>query len=240
MKGISPMVKLHKRLFLLALAGVLSSFCLTGCVGSLDDLTDKAINAVGTRVSDAMEDVDVKEVLGNISGKIGNALSSMPETSSAIKDTVSSLTSSFLSDVSSESASAPPEESASPSGDTETGETVSAQITETGKYTGKDEVAAFIHSFGRLPDNYLTSEQAKSLGWDGESDLWAIQSGAALGGDDYANLAGLLPSDGGRSWKQCDVNYNGGMRGPERLCYSSDGLIYYSPDRFTTFTELIF
>lgn len=232
------------RLLLLA-AGALSLCFLTGCSSSLDDLTDRAINAIGTRVSDAMEDVDVKEVMGNLSDKIGDALTSMPETSSALKDTVSSLTSSFLSDVSSDSSAS--EESASPSEDrsdadpSPTAESAGeAQITEDGSYTGKDEVAAYLHTYGRLPGNYITSEAAKNLGWDGEGDLWAIQSGAALGGDDYANLAGLLPSDGERSWKQCDVNYNGGIRGPERLCYSNDGLIYYSPDRFTTFVEIVF
>ena len=234
------------RLLLLA-AGALSLCFLTGCSSSLDDLTDRAINAIGTRVSDAMEDVDVKEVMGNLSDKIGDALTSMPETSSALKDTVSSLTSSFLSDVSSDPSASASEESASPSEDrsdadpSPTAEPAGeAQITEDGSYTGKDEVAAYLHTYGRLPGNYITSEAAKNLGWDGEGDLWAIQSGAALGGDDYANLSGLLPSDGERSWKQCDVNYNGGIRGPERLCYSNDGLIYYSPDRFTTFVEIVF
>ena len=35
-----------------------------------------------------------------------------------------------------------------------------------------------------------------------------------------------------------DVNYEGGTRGNERLVYSNDGLIYYSPDKFTTFEEV--
>ena len=62
-----------------------------------------------------------------------------------------------------------------------------------------------------------------------------MQDGAAIGGDPYENLAGLLP-DG--DWKQCDVNYAGGRRGSERLVYAADGAVYYSPDAFGTFEEL--
>lgn len=217
----------------LLLTALLSAGMLSGCVAKLDELTDKAINAIGSSVSDAMEDVDVKETMKNFSSKIDKLLNDMPETNSALKDTVSSITSSIANDVS--SSSQPAEDS-----DTPTSEAADITVTEDGSYTSKDEVAAYLHSYGKLPSNYLTTEAAKALGWDGESDLWAVQSGASIGGDEYGNHAGLLPSADGRTWKQCDVAYNGGTRGPERLVYSSDGLIYYSPDRFTTFEEIVF
>ena len=221
------------RFLALLLTALLSAGMLSGCVAKLDELTDKAINAIGSSVSDAMEDVDVKETLSNFSSKIDQMLGDMPETNSALKDAVSSITSSIANDVS--SASQPAEDA-----DTSASEAADVTVTEDGSYTGKDEVAAYLHTSGKLPSNYLTTEAATALGWDGDSDLWAVQSGAAIGGDEYANLAGLLPAADGRSWKQCDVGYNGGTRGPERLVYSSDGLIYYSPDRFTTFEEIVF
>ena len=39
------------------------------------------------------------------------------------------------------------------------------QVEEDGTYTSKEEVAAYIHEFGHLPDNYITKNQAKKLGW---------------------------------------------------------------------------
>ena len=223
------------RFFALLLTALLSAGILSGCTAKLDELTDKAINAVGSSVSDAMEDVDVKQTLSGFSDKLGNLLDGMPETNSALKDAVSSITSSIANDVSGSSSTS------DDTGSSEIAETqASAEVTEDGSYTSKDEVAVYLHTYGKLPSNYMTTEAAKALGWDGESDLWAIQSGISIGGDEYGNHAGLLPSADGRSWKQCDIGYNGGTRGPERLVYSSDGLIYYSPDRFTTFEEIVF
>ena len=36
-----------------------------------------------------------------------------------------------------------------------------------------------------------------------------------------------------------DINYKGGFRGPERLVYSNDGLIYYTKDHYDSF-ELLY
>lgn len=212
---------------------LLLSAAMTGCsLEKLDAWTDQAINVVGTRVSDAMEDVDVREVLSDVADKVEELLESMPETSSALKDSVSSLTSSVKSDLSAVGKGASGE-SASPAEDGD-----AASIEKGQPYTAAEDVIVYLALYGALPPNYLTTAQAQALGWDGEGDLWKIQDGACIGGDDFANLAGLLPSAEGRSWKQCDVNYAGGARGNERLVYSSDGLYYYSADRFSSFTEV--
>ncbi|WP_443081020.1 ribonuclease domain-containing protein [Tractidigestivibacter scatoligenes] len=34
------------------------------------------------------------------------------------------------------------------------------------------------------------------------------------------------------------MNYQGGHRGPERIVYSNDGLVYYTPDHYKTFEQL--
>lgn len=60
----------------------------------------------------------------------------------------------------------------------------------------------------------------------------------SIGGDIFGNREGRLPEAAGRKWYECDVNYNGGFRGEERLVYSSDGLIYYTSDHYQTFTEI--
>lgn len=212
---------------------MLLAAAMTGCsMEKLDDWTDKAINAVGTRVSDAMEDVDVREVLSNVADKVEGFLESMPETSSALQDTVSSLTSSVKSDLSS-SGRTTTDESSSPSVDG-----ISGRVEEGVSYTAVEDVAAYLYTYGILPPNYITTADAQALGWDGQSDLWVVKEGASIGGDNYENLAGLLPPADGRSWKQCDIGYEGGTRGNERLCYSNDGLYYYSTDRFSSFTEL--
>ena len=39
-------------------------------------------------------------------------------------------------------------------------------IDEDGHYTSKDEVALYIHTYGKLPNNYITKGEAKKLGWD--------------------------------------------------------------------------
>ena len=41
----------------------------------------------------------------------------------------------------------------------------SANITEDGTYDTKDEVAAYIIKYHKLPSNYITKSEARSLGW---------------------------------------------------------------------------
>jgi len=60
----------------------------------------------------------------------------------------------------------------------------------------------------------------------------------SIGGSRFGNYEGLLPEADGRIWYECDVNYNGGYRGAERILYSNDGLIYYTDDHYKTFTKL--
>ena len=41
------------------------------------------------------------------------------------------------------------------------------QIDEDGAYTTKDDVALYIHTYGHLPDNFITKKDAQALGWPG-------------------------------------------------------------------------
>ena len=60
----------------------------------------------------------------------------------------------------------------------------------------------------------------------------------SIGGSVFYNDDGKLPDAEGRTWHECDIDYDGGMRGPERIVWSTDGLIYYTPDHYETFEQL--
>ena len=111
-------------------------------------------------------------------------------------------------------------------------------LPEDGSYTTKEDVAQYLIQYGHLPGNFITKSDAKKAGWNGGS-LDAVLPGKCIGGDRFGNQEGLLPKAKGRSWRECDINTLGKKsRGPERLVYSSDGLIYYTDDHYESFALL--
>lgn len=112
-------------------------------------------------------------------------------------------------------------------------------ILESGSYTTPENVAEYIHTFGTLPCNFITKDDAIALGWDkSKGNLWEVADGMSIGGDRFGNFEGLLPDSEGRYWTECDVNYQGGFRGAERIIFSNDGLIFYTNDHYQTFKQL--
>ena len=113
-------------------------------------------------------------------------------------------------------------------------------LPEDGQYDDKDNVALYIHLYGKLPSNYVTKKDAEALyGWQGGA-LDAIAPGKAIGGSYYGNYEGLLPDADGREWTECDIGTIGQTkRGAERIVFSNDGLIYYTPDHYESF-ELLY
>lgn len=110
---------------------------------------------------------------------------------------------------------------------------------EDGEYDSKEELALYIHTYGHLPKNFVTKTEAEAAGWTGGS-LDRVLPGMAIGGNRYHNREGLLPTAKGRTWTECDVNSVGrSSRGPERIVFSNDGLIYYTPDHYESF-ELLY
>lgn len=109
-------------------------------------------------------------------------------------------------------------------------------VEEDGWYRTKDEVALYIYLYGELPDNFITKNEARDLGWESsEGNLWEVADGMSIGGDRYYNSDEQLPEIKGRKYYECDINYNGGFRGAERIVYSNDGLIYYTGDHYESF-----
>ena len=121
-----------------------------------------------------------------------------------------------------------------------TGYVENVEIDEEGWYYSADEVALYLHLYGHLPDNFITKNEARDLGWDSQAgNLDEVAPGMSIGGDTFGNREGLLPKADGRKYYECDVNYEGGYRGEERIVYSNDGLIFYTDDHYESF-ELLY
>ena len=112
-------------------------------------------------------------------------------------------------------------------------------LAKDGSYTSPDDVAEYLHFYGHLPDNFITKNEARDLGWDSQAgNLDEVAPGMSIGGDTFGNREGLLPKADGRKYYECDVNYEGGYRGEERIVYSSDGLIFYTDNHYESFEQL--
>lgn len=121
----------------------------------------------------------------------------------------------------------------------ETEESVAApDIEEEGSYSSKEDVALYLETYGRLPDNFITKNEARALGWEGGA-LEPYAPGKCIGGDKFGNYEGLLPEEEGRTYRECDIDTMGqDSRGAKRIVYSNDGLIYYTDDHYASFTLL--
>lgn len=105
--------------------------------------------------------------------------------------------------------------------------------------TDPQQIVNYLHQYGELPENFITKDEAKDLGWDNRYNyVGEVAPGKSIGGDRFGNYERILPSKKGRTWYECDVNYRGKKRGAERLLYSSDGLYFYTNDHYNTFTQL--
>lgn len=111
-----------------------------------------------------------------------------------------------------------------------------AAIDINGYYTTKEDVALYIHIYGCLPQNFMTKNEARKLGWEG-GGLDDFAPGMCIGGDRFGNYEGLLPED--REYTECDIDTMGkSSRGAKRIVFSEDGLIYYTDDHYESFDLL--
>lgn len=114
-----------------------------------------------------------------------------------------------------------------------------ATLDENGVYTSKEDVALYLHLYGRLPHNFITKKEAQALGWSGGS-LEPYAPGKCIGGGRFGNYESSLPQKQGRSYTECDIDTLGARsRGAKRIVFSNDGLIYYTGDHYETF-ELLY
>lgn len=90
----------------------------------------------------------------------------------------------------------------------------------------------------KLPPRYLTKAEARKLGWEPGVDLCTVARGRAIGGDRFGNREKRLPDKRDRKWFEADLDFFCGSRGPKRLVWSNDGLIYLTTDHYQTFKEV--
>lgn len=116
------------------------------------------------------------------------------------------------------------------------------EVEEDEEYNNYLDVVAYIYYFHKLPSNYLTKSQAKSLGWRGSGNVWVNDQlqGKNIGGDTFNNREGRLPATASNTYVEVDVNNNGGSRGMYRIVYNRYTFdIYYTADHYGTFTFMI-
>lgn len=122
-------------------------------------------------------------------------------------------------------------------------------VEESGEYTTKDSVAAYLCKFDKLPSNYVGKNEGKDLYESSTGNTFSKWNfnpwttiGVMIGGDDFNNYASdpdyyheNLPEG---SYSEADVDYSGSNRGTKRLIYQSGCIIYYTADHYETFDLL--
>jgi len=104
-----------------------------------------------------------------------------------------------------------------------------------GSYTTKEDVALYIYLYHRLPNNFVTKDEAEDLyNWSGGS---LAKYGKCIGGDRFRNKEGRLPK--GYTYYECDIGtLYSSSRGAKRLVFTYSGIVYYTSDHYATFTRL--
>jgi hypothetical protein len=92
--------------------------------------------------------------------------------------------------------------------------------------------------YNKLPEYYITTKEAKELGWKQKKGNLAEVAPGCMITREYYNKEGILPDKPGRIWQEADINYVSGKRNGERIFFSNDGLIFVSFDHGKTFIEI--
>ena len=103
--------------------------------------------------------------------------------------------------------------------------------------TGFVETVQSLRDSGHLPPRYATKDEARAYGWRG-GGLCAVWPGHVIGGDHFNNFGHQLPGAPGRIYREADLDADCRGRGPKRLIFSNDGLIFVTVDHYTTFTQV--
>jgi ribonuclease T1 len=108
---------------------------------------------------------------------------------------------------------------------------------------GLRDVAGFVETVRSLretkglPPRYVPKHMARSRGWRG-GGLCEVWPSRVIGGDVFRNFGGKLPDAPGRHFHEADLDSDCSSRGPKRLVFSNDGLIYITVDHYNSFTPV--
>lgn len=200
----------------LLLAVIMTVVLMTGCAGAGKE--------------DAQENV---AVLTTVTEQESREETSGPESEDTDEEAeeASGPESEYTDEEAEEAAGPAPEKTA----EAEPDDSAEKRIDENGSYTTRDDVALYIHVYGKLPSNFITKKEAEKLGWTGGS-LEPYAPGKCIGGGRFGNYEGVLPQG---NYKECDIDTLGKKsRGAKRIVYSDDGRIYYTADHYESFTQL--
>ena len=200
----------------LLLAVIMTVVLMTGCAGAGKE--------------DAQENV---AVLTTVTEQESREETSGPESEDTDEEAeeASGPESEYTDEEAEEAAGPAPEKTA----EAEPDDSAEKRIDENGSYTTRDDVALYIHVYGKLPSNFITKKEAEKLGWTGGS-LEPYAPRKCIGGGRFGNYEGVLPQG---NYKECDIDTLGKKsRGAKRIVYSDDGRIYYTADHYESFTQL--
>lgn len=103
-------------------------------------------------------------------------------------------------------------------------------------FTEETKVISFVKENHRLPDYYITKNEAKKLGWiSSKGNLCEVLPGKAIGGDYFGNREGKLPK--GEKYFEADVNYNCGKRTSDRIVFTKKGDVYLTKNHYRSFEK---
>lgn len=173
--------------------------------------------------------------------------SSSQESVSSSSDEMDSSSSQRIDSSSSESQSSSSSATSSSSESIESSSSVDIHdiyeaVEESGEYTTKDSVAAYLCKFDKLPSNYVGKNEGKDLYESSTGNTFSRWNfnpwttiGVMIGGDSFSNTEEILPEG---EYYEADVDYSGSNRGTKRLVYQSGCIIYYTADHYETFDLL--
>ncbi|CAK0766711.1 Ribonuclease [Azospirillaceae bacterium] len=97
------------------------------------------------------------------------------------------------------------------------------------------ETVSAIRSTGRLPNKYLTKQEASRKGWRPGANICEAIPNQWIGGDVFRNLEGRLPK---KNYREADLEPTCKSRGAKRLVFSGKNEIYVTVDHYETFTRV--
>lgn len=102
--------------------------------------------------------------------------------------------------------------------------------------TEEKTVINYVKQNHRLPDYYITKNEARKQGWNpSKGNLCDVLPGKAIGGDKFSNREGNLPQS--EKYFEADVNYNCGNRNSDRIVFTKNGDVYLTKNHYKSFEK---
>ncbi len=112
----------------------------------------------------------------------------------------------------------------------------SAQQQSIDQLTEQNTVIRFVKQNHKLPNYYITKNEARKLGWKpSDGNLCEVVPGKAIGGDRFGNREKALPE--GSIYFEADVNYQCGNRNADRIIFTENGDVYLTKNHYKSFQK---